>query len=64
LRFDFIRREKKAYPVTVLCKVMEVSRSGFYDYLGSLQGSDDPDEVVLVQRELEKSGFKISYKRT
>lgn len=23
----------KAYPVTVLCKVMRVSRSGFYDYL-------------------------------
>jgi len=27
----------KAYPVTVLCKVMQVSRSGFYDYLHSVQ---------------------------
>ena len=50
MRFDFIRREKKAYPVTVLCKVMEVSRSGFYDYLGSLKGSDDPGEVALKAR--------------
>jgi len=32
LRYDFIRQEKKAYPVTILCKVMEVSRSGFYHY--------------------------------
>lgn len=23
----------KAYPITVLCRVMRVSRSGFYDYL-------------------------------
>jgi len=50
LRFDFIRREKKAYPVTVLCKVMEVSRSGFYDYFDSLKGSDDPGEVALKAR--------------
>jgi len=50
LRFDFIRQEKKAYPVTVLCKVMEVSRSGFYDYLDSFKGSDDPGEVALKAR--------------
>ena len=50
MRFDFIRREKKAYPVTVLCKVMEVSRSGFYDYFDSLKGSDDPGELALKDR--------------
>ena len=27
----------KAYPVTVLCRVMQVSRSGFYHYLGTYQ---------------------------
>jgi len=50
LRFPFIRREKKAYPVTVLCKVMEVSRSRFYDYLGNLKRPDDPGEVALKVR--------------
>ncbi len=50
MRFDFIRREKKAYPVTVLCKVMEVSRSRFYEYLHSLERSDDPDEVAFKAR--------------
>jgi len=33
VRFGFIRQQMKAYPVTVLCQVMGVSRSGFYDYL-------------------------------
>ncbi len=39
----------KAYPVTVLCRVMEVSRSGFYDYLRRCKkGShDSPGEAVL-----------------
>jgi transposase InsO family protein len=50
LRYDFIRREKKAYPVTILCKVMKVSRSGFYDYLHSLKRSDDPGETALKAR--------------
>ena len=34
----------KAYPVTVLCAVMEVSRSGFYDYLHRLN-TDNPGDA-------------------
>jgi putative transposase len=33
VRYDFIRQQRKAYPVTVLCRVMEVSRSGFYQHI-------------------------------
>jgi len=42
----------KAYPVTVLCKVMEVSRSGFYSYFNRLnsQKPDDPIESALKNR--------------
>jgi len=29
LRDQFIERQKKAYPMTVLCEVMEVSRRGY-----------------------------------
>ena len=29
MRFAFIDAEKAHYPVTVLCRVMEVRRSGF-----------------------------------
>ena len=42
----------KVYPVTVLCRVMRVSRSGFYDYLKRFnRGADnDPDEDRLKSR--------------
>ena len=42
----------KAYPVTVLCKVMEVSRSGFYDYLhrSNKRSGDSPYEAALKTR--------------
>lgn len=41
MRFDFIRRQMKAFPVSLLCRVMRVSRSGFYDYLSRFQSEDD-----------------------
>jgi transposase InsO family protein len=41
----------KAYPVTVLCAVMRVSRSGFYDYNDRFQNPKDrPDETTLQRR--------------
>ena len=33
MRFGFIRQQMKAYPVRLLCRVMGVSRSGFYSFL-------------------------------
>ena len=32
MRFVFIRAEKASYPVTVLCRVLEVTRSGYYAF--------------------------------
>lgn len=49
----------KAYPVTVLCAVMQVSRSGFYDYLRSGTNPVDP----LPDKELKRrvrAIFKLS----
>ena len=42
----------KAYPVTVLCRVMRVSRSGFYQYLKRVdQGPEnDTAETSLKAR--------------
>jgi transposase InsO family protein len=51
VRFDFIRLQKKAYPVTVLCAVMRVSRSGFYDYMERFKTKKDrPEEIALRKR--------------
>ena len=54
MRFDFIRQQKEAYPITVLCKVMRVSRSGFYAYLH--KRSKPHSEHA---RKLEKSVKKV-----
>jgi putative transposase len=42
----------KAYPVTVLCAVMRVSRSGFYGYLDRYKSGNDhrPGEAALMAR--------------
>jgi transposase InsO family protein len=42
----------KAFPVTVLCAVMKVSRSGFYDYLysRSLNDGNSPGETMLAAK--------------
>jgi transposase InsO family protein len=41
----------KAYPVTVLCEVMRVSRSGFYDYMDRFENPKRrPDETTLQRR--------------
>jgi transposase InsO family protein len=51
----------KAYPVTVLCKVMKVSRSGFYDYKNRVTSHKiDPEELVL---ESEMKDLFIKHKK-
>lgn len=50
MRYDFIRRQRKAYPVTLLCKVMEVSRSGFYQHIRS-----EPKKISKEQFALDSA---------
>ena len=47
MRYGFIRQQMKAYPVTVLCRVMRVSRSGFYDYLHRYRSAPSMDALLL-----------------
>jgi transposase InsO family protein len=45
----------KAYPVTVLCAVMGVSRSGFYDYLHRFYpGGDERGEETVLKRRIKE----------
>ncbi len=43
LRCQFIAQKKKVYPVKMLCRMMGVSRSGFYDYLRRQDRDPDPE---------------------
>ena len=49
MRYPFIRQQSKAYPITVLCRVMRVCRSCFYEYLKRCKTS----KRDLQQEELE-----------
>jgi putative transposase len=63
LRYGFIRQEKKAYPVTLLCRVMEVSRHSFpvvANLLNRKFDVDKPDTVgqwTLLMSGPLKAGF-------
>ena len=50
----------KVYPVTVLCKVMKVSRSGFYDYLRRF----DPNDINHDHEGPLKARIKTIFKES
>jgi putative transposase len=53
MRYKFIDRQKKAFPVGRLCRLLNVSRSGYYDYM-DCGGSQRPsDEMALMTRARE-----------
>ena len=59
MRYDFFRQQMKAYPVTMLCRVMQVSRSGFYQYHRHYRDRvQDPEQMALES--LMWSIFKAS----
>jgi transposase InsO family protein len=52
LRFRFIKAERAFYPVAILCRVMRVSRSGFYAWMKrpeSKRTKEDRKLAVLVK---------------
>ncbi len=54
---EFIRQERKAYPVSLLCKVMEVSRSGFYDYVSRCKNP----RINIYEKRLQRKVLEIFY---
>ncbi len=56
MRFDFINEQKKAYPVTISCKVLEVTRSAYYRYLKKHREeiSDRDTKLIIEVKVLHK----------
>jgi len=50
MRYAFIHRERPRYPLTVLCQVLEVSRSGYYDFLTKPTRASDQAVLAQVRR--------------
>lgn len=57
-RYEFIDKQKKAYPVWLLCKIMQVSRSGFYKYLKIVKKSD---LLLIITMKLIAQKSRFSY---
>ena len=50
MRFPFIDSVKKAYPLCLLCKVMQVSRSGYYSWRNRDQSARDKERERLIPK--------------
>ena len=60
MRFHFIQTVKKAYPLCLLCKVMQVSRSGYYSWEKRDKSARDQERERLIPKvkEIHKTSRK------
>ena len=52
MRIDFIHRHRKEWPITVLCKVMRVNRSYYYDFIKNKQNQVD-EKLEKLKKSLQ-----------
>jgi putative transposase len=48
MRYSFIERQKKAFPAGRLCRLLKVSRSGYYNYLERGGSCRPSEEMALI----------------
>lgn len=48
MRYRFIAQEREAYPVTLMCRLLGVSTTGYYDYLQRRGRPEDPERRELL----------------
>ena len=53
--FRFIEAQRASYPVSLLCRVLKVSRSGYYDWKDRLPSRRAREDADLTERILERS---------
>lgn len=66
MRFRFIAQQRKAYPIALMCRLLGVSSTGFYDYLDRHGRPDDPEHLELlswVKQLAEASTFTYGSRR-
>ena len=62
MKYSFITQYKNAWPITLQCRVLGVSRNGFYQYQKTLKRPADPDHQEMVEwvKDIAKSS-KYTY---
>ncbi|NOS73951.1 MAG: IS3 family transposase [Methyloglobulus sp.] len=63
MKYGFVREQQKTYPVTVLCRVMEVSSGAFYTWLKTPQDSEKAQRKVALETKARQlfNGHKQTY---
>ena len=62
MRYGFVAEERAQFPVRLLCRVMGVSVSGFYDYQHR-QGRPDPDAQIRIDLHKVYAASRKTYGR-
>lgn len=64
LKYAVIYRHRNEYPVSVMCKFFEVSRSGYYDFVKRLgQPERDAKLAGMIQECQDKTDKTYGYRR-
>lgn len=64
MRFAFVARERTHFPIRLLCRVLAVSVSGFYDYLRRQSAPRrDPDAIIRADLHTIHTGSRRTYGR-
>ncbi len=49
MRYEWIHSQKEAFSVSVMCHVLQVSRSGYYAYVECLQNPRPNKNAILIE---------------
>ena len=63
IKFATIERYQDKYPVTTMCSFFQVSRSGYYAYLGRTESTTDASLVQLIRQCREETDRTYGYRR-
>jgi len=62
VKYAFIARERTRFPVTIMCRVLEVSASGFYAFLQrQAEQKQDPDSALRDDLRTIHKGSRGTY---
>ena len=64
IKYQIIYMNRNRYPVSVMCRFFEVSRSGYYDYVKHLdEPAHDADLAEVIREQQEKCDRTYGYRR-
>ena len=64
VKYHVIHINRSRYPISVMCKFFEVSRSGYYNFVNRLVYTDKDEELARIIKEQQERCFKTyGYRR-